>query len=157
MEMWQGFRSGHRRQTGVVDTLRESLRNHVERGHRLYWLEACGDDYLEELCTACSCLIAASYGEGFGLLLIAAARQKLPIIARDLSVFRELTGQHDFYFGGRSGIEFGAAMREMAIAEGKRGPATISGHAFPDLEGKRATTREGHRGASAWTGIEDGR
>jgi glycosyltransferase involved in cell wall biosynthesis len=43
-------------------------------------------------------LIAASEGEGFGLLLIEAARHGLPIIARDMPVFREVAGEHAFYF-----------------------------------------------------------
>ena len=43
-------------------------------------------------------LIAASYGEGFGLPLIEAAQHKLPNIARDIPVFREVAGDHAFYF-----------------------------------------------------------
>jgi len=45
-------------------------------------------------------LIAASEGEGFGLPLIEAAQHKLPIIARDIPVFREVAGEHAFYFRG---------------------------------------------------------
>ena len=45
-------------------------------------------------------MIAASEGEGFGLPLIEAAQHRLPIIARDLPVFREITGAHAFYFNG---------------------------------------------------------
>lgn len=42
--------------------------------------------------------MAASYGEGFGLPLIEAARHKLPIVARDIPVFREVAGNHAYYF-----------------------------------------------------------
>ena len=45
-------------------------------------------------------MIAASEGEGFGLPLIEAAQHKLPIIARDIPVFREVAGEHAYYFNG---------------------------------------------------------
>ncbi|MCE5360650.1 MAG: glycosyltransferase, partial [Acidithiobacillus sp.] len=74
------------------------LRTHPERSKRLFWLEGISDEYLEKAYAASSCLIAASYGEGFGLPLIEAAQHKLPILARDIPVFREVAGEHAFYF-----------------------------------------------------------
>jgi glycosyltransferase involved in cell wall biosynthesis len=44
--------------------------------------------------------IAASFGEGFGLPLIEAARHKLPILAREIPVFREVASNHASYFKG---------------------------------------------------------
>ena len=83
-----------------VETLVESLRHHAERGKRLFWLEGISDEYLEKIYSTSTCLIAASEGEGFGLPLIEAAQHKLPIIARDIPVFREVAGEHAFYFKG---------------------------------------------------------
>lgn len=74
------------------------LRNHAEGGKRMFWLECVSDEYLEKIYAASTCLIAASKGEGFGLPLIEAAKHKLPIIARDIPVFREVAGEHAFYF-----------------------------------------------------------
>ena len=74
------------------------LRNHAEMGKRLFWLEHISDKYLEKVYAASTCLIAASEGEGLGLPLIEAAQHKLPIIARDIPVFREVAGEHAFYF-----------------------------------------------------------
>ncbi|PKL06574.1 MAG: hypothetical protein CVV53_03585 [Spirochaetae bacterium HGW-Spirochaetae-9] len=76
----------------------ERLRRHEENGKRLFWLENASDEYLECIYAASTCLIAASEGEGFGLPLIEAAQHKLPIIARDLPVFREVAGDHAYYF-----------------------------------------------------------
>lgn len=76
----------------------ERLRSHPELNKRLFWLEGISDEYLEKVYAASTCLIAASYGEGFGLPLIEAAQHKLPIIARDIPVFREVAGEHAFYF-----------------------------------------------------------
>jgi glycosyltransferase involved in cell wall biosynthesis len=74
------------------------LQSHHERGKRLFWLNGPSDEYLEKIYAASSCLIAAAEGEGFGLPLIEAARHGLPIIARDIPVFREVAGEHAFYF-----------------------------------------------------------
>jgi glycosyltransferase involved in cell wall biosynthesis len=74
------------------------LRNHSEKNQRLFWLEGVSDEYLEMIYSASTCLIAASYGEGFGLPLIEAGRRKLPIIARDIRIFREVLSDHAFYF-----------------------------------------------------------
>lgn len=83
-----------------VDNLVDRLKNHSELGKRLFWLESISDEYLEKVYSASTCLIAASEGEGFGLPLIEAAQRKLPIIARDIPIFREVAGEHACYFSG---------------------------------------------------------
>ena len=82
----------------MVDRLVQRLRAHPETSKRLFWLEGISDEYLAKIYAASTCLMAASYGEGFGLPLIEAAQHQLPIIARDIPVFREVAGEHAFYF-----------------------------------------------------------
>lgn len=84
----------------MVEPLVNKLQRHAELGKRLFWLDGISDEYLEKVYAAADCLIAGSEGEGFGLPLIEAARHKLPIIARDLPVFREVAGPHAHYFSG---------------------------------------------------------
>lgn len=84
----------------MVDEVAARLDRHAELGKRVFWIEGASDEYLEKIYSAATCLIAASEGEGFGLPLIEAARQKLPVIARDLPVFREVAGTHAYYFHG---------------------------------------------------------
>lgn len=69
-------------------------------GKRLFWLEAIDDAFLRLLYQSCTCLIAASEGEGFGLPLVEAAQFDLPIIARDLPVFHEVAKDQAYYFKG---------------------------------------------------------
>jgi glycosyltransferase involved in cell wall biosynthesis/SAM-dependent methyltransferase len=88
------------KQGWLVDKLVSKLRQHSELNRRLFWLEGISDEYLEKIYAACTCLIAASEGEGFGLPLIEAAQHNKPIIARDMPVFREVAGEHAFYFRG---------------------------------------------------------
>ena len=76
------------------------LREHKESGKRLFWLEGVSDEYLELLYANSTCLIAASEGEGFCLPLIEAAQHKLPLIARDIPVFREVAREYAHYFNG---------------------------------------------------------
>jgi len=76
------------------------LGGHPELGRRLHWPQNVSDEYLDQIYAASTCLLAPSEGEGFGLPLIEAARHQLPIIARDLPVFREVAGDWAFYFSG---------------------------------------------------------
>lgn len=75
-----------------------TIRAHPELGKRLFWLQGVSDEYLEILYTTSTCLIAASYDEGFGLPLIEASHHNLPIVARDIPVFREVLGDSAYYF-----------------------------------------------------------
>ncbi|CAN7213031.1 glycosyltransferase [Variovorax paradoxus] len=96
----------------MVEALIERLRRHPQRGKRLFWLEGISDEYLERLYGTCACLLLASEGEGFGLPLIEAAIHKLPIIARNLPVFREVAADHAFYFDGTTGDELAVAVAQ---------------------------------------------
>jgi len=106
---------------GFVDRLRA----HPELGKRLVWLDDASDELLERAYEACTALIQASRGEGFGLPLVEAAKRGVPVIARDLPVFRELAGDHAFYFGDDSPAGLGNALREwLALKEKGTHPQT---------------------------------
>jgi glycosyltransferase involved in cell wall biosynthesis len=84
----------------LVEDLVAHLHSHPLRERHVFWLEGVDDAMLEQVYAACSCLLAASLDEGYGLPLIEAARHKLPILARDIAVFREVAGDHADYFSG---------------------------------------------------------
>ena len=84
----------------MVDELVERIKRRPEFGVHLLWAENVSDEFLDKIYSASTCLLAASEGEGFGLPLIEAAQHGLPIVARDLPVFREVAGDHAFYFKG---------------------------------------------------------
>lgn len=96
-EGWKSLPEDMRR---TLPEIVNRLQNHPELNKHLFWLEGISDEYLEKVYAASTCLIAASEGEGFGLPLIEAAQHKLPIIARDIPVFREVAGEHAYYFKG---------------------------------------------------------
>lgn len=111
------------KQGWMVESLVERLGNHHELGKRLFWLNGISDEYLEKVYAASICLIAASYGEGFGLPLIEAAQHKLPIIARDIPVFREVAGEHAYYFSAAQPSELAQALRDwLALYRAEKHP-----------------------------------
>ncbi|MGM0984657.1 MAG: glycosyltransferase [Pseudomonadota bacterium] len=81
-----------------IEPLARRLRDHAQRGERLFWAEDASDALLQRLYAQSDGLLAASLGEGFGLPLIEAARHGIPILARDIPVFREVAGEHADYF-----------------------------------------------------------
>ena len=84
----------------LVDELSRKLITHPELSKHLYWVQDAGDEGLQKLYTQSTCLIAASYGEGFGLPLIEAAQKGIPVIARDIPIFHEVAADSAYYFQG---------------------------------------------------------
>lgn len=72
--------------------------HHSELGRRFFLFNDLSDVQLNEIYGLSSCLLYFSKVEGFGLPLIEGAQHGLPIIVRDAPVFREICGEHAFYF-----------------------------------------------------------
>ena len=89
----------------LVDDVIARLREHGAEPSRLVWHENADDALLGASYAQADALIMASEGEGFGLPLIEAAQHGLPLIARDLPVFREIAGDAAHYFRGEDGAE----------------------------------------------------
>ena len=86
------------KQGWMMEDFAAQVRSHQKFGETLFWFEAISDEYLERVYAACTCLIAASEGEGFGLPVIEAMRHGIPVLARDIAVFREVGGDDAAYF-----------------------------------------------------------
>ncbi|MCX7823071.1 MAG: glycosyltransferase [Syntrophobacterales bacterium] len=101
-EGWKGLPDSMRR---TIPLIVRTIRSHPELGKRLFWLSGISDEYLSRVYKAVKCLIMASEAEGFGLPLIEAARHGVPIVARDIPIFREIAGNHAFYFPNNNSPE----------------------------------------------------
>jgi glycosyltransferase involved in cell wall biosynthesis len=123
-EGWKGLPDSHRR---TIPRIVERLRTHPERGRRLLWLAGIDDEELQQVYLASRCLLAPSEGEGFGLPLIEAARHGIPVLARDLPVFREVGGEAADYFNGLDGAALAGAVREWLARSAQGGPARTAG------------------------------
>jgi glycosyltransferase involved in cell wall biosynthesis len=110
----------------LVDALAKKLEEHPQREQRLFWLPGVSDEMLQQLYQGCAALLAPSEGEGFGLPLIEAAQHQLPIIARGIPVFREVAGEHAYYFEGKEPQALADAIEQwLALhAAGKAPPSS---------------------------------
>jgi len=99
----------------LVDPLIDRIKNHSELNKRLFWLQGINDDELEIIYKNSSCLIAASKEEGFGLPLVEAAKYKLPILTRDIPVFREICGENAYYFSSEDSNSLAKKISEWII------------------------------------------
>ena len=115
-EGWQSLPQEARRDIPETITW---IKKNSQLNNRLFMFQGISDEYLEKVYAASTCLIAASYGEGFGLPLIEAAQQGLPILARDIPVFREVAGEHAAYFKAGTPEELAAAIK-CWLADWKR-------------------------------------
>jgi glycosyltransferase involved in cell wall biosynthesis len=93
-------------------SLAARLRSHPEYGKRLLWIDAADDADLAAAYRESTALLAPSHGEGFGLPLVEAAAHGLPVLARDLPVFREVGGPGVDYFSGESPGQLQAAIED---------------------------------------------
>lgn len=103
----------------LVDPLIERITSHPELGRRLRWFEAVDDAVLAQIYRAGSAALLPSEGEGFGLPLVEAAHVGLPILARDLPVFREIGGAHARYFSGFDGRALADAIEDWLAAHAR--------------------------------------
>lgn len=104
------------RQGWLVDEVVARLKQHPEKGGRLLWLSNASDEVLLKFYERSDALILASEAEGYGLPLVEAARHGVPLIARDLPVFREVAGDGAFYFKGETGESLAEALKQwMAL------------------------------------------
>lgn len=112
--LWHGGHALHLiivgKQGWMVDELAQRLANHPEQASQLHWLQGVSDEYLSRLYESSAALIAASYDEGYGLPLIEAARHGCPVLARDISVFREVAEDNAQYFSAQTGPELAQAL-----------------------------------------------
>ena len=122
-EGWVGLPDAQRRD--IPEVVR-CLREHPYSGQRLFWLAGLSDEGLTYVYCHSSALLAASWGEGFGLPLIEAARHGLPLIVRDLPVFREVAGSQAYYFTAAEATELAAVLddwlAQYAVGQHPRPP-----------------------------------
>jgi len=119
-EGWKPLADADRR---TLPRVMARLSGHPELGRRLLWPSDVDDATLQRIYGTSACLIFASEGEGFGLPLIEAARHDLPLLVRDLPVFREVAGAAAAYFDGLDGDALARAVQDwLALRRDERHP-----------------------------------
>ena len=83
------------------EILIEKMNNHKEFGKKLIWENNCSDDKLEQIYSKSDLVVVPSFGEGFGFSIEEALARKIPVLARNLDVFKERSNLNlSFYEGG---------------------------------------------------------
>lgn len=101
----------------LMEPFRARLEAHAQYNRRLYWIHDANDDELDAIYRASTWLLAASWGEGYGLPLIEATLRNIPVIARDLPVFREVMGEQAQYFKAQQPSELADVLRNLLSLE----------------------------------------
>lgn len=100
------------------EQLVDRIKKHPLFSKNLIWLTGISDKALKEVYEKSDCLINPSYGEGFGLSLIEAAHNGLPIIARDIPIFREVLGDYGLFFTNDTSSSLEITIRNWLIRYG---------------------------------------
>jgi glycosyltransferase involved in cell wall biosynthesis len=103
----------------------EALRDHPERGRRLFWFSDLSDHELDHCYRHCRALLAPSLAEGFNLPIVEALSRGATVLASDLPVHREVGGNFAAYFPPTS------AERLADLVERLRSPGGLPGVADP--------------------------
>jgi glycosyltransferase involved in cell wall biosynthesis len=93
-----------------VEHLAQRIAEFSQHDDRLIWIQDCDDNQLAALYQRTSGLLAASYAEGFGLPIVEAARYGVPILARDLAVFREVAQAGATFFSAENADQLADAI-----------------------------------------------
>lgn len=109
------------KQGWMVEETIGAIMSSKELNKKLFWFNDASDEFLQELYRRCSAIVLASHGEGFGLPIIEAAKHNMPIIARDIEVFREVAQESATYFKGDNTKELCDTIQEwrLKLREGK--------------------------------------
>ena len=125
-EGWQSLPDCMRR---TIPQTMKMLREHPESNRKFYFFEKLSDELLRGVYSQTNCLIAASRDEGFGLPIIEASYFGVPVLAKDIPVFREVAGTAAEYFSGESAIDLAQGV-QLWIAKNAAGGT----HPLPKID-----------------------
>ena len=106
----------------VVDLESDACEGWVQRlfgrfnsNEHFFWLKKPAEEVLAEVYRASSCLLINSDNAALTLSLAEAGYNRLPLMVRDLPVFREVAGAGAFYFQGRESTDLVSALKDWII------------------------------------------
>lgn len=95
-----------------VEQLEKRIRNHPQLGKRMFFFEGINDASVNALYRDAFFVAFPTYDEGFGLPMIEAFERKIPVIASDCPVLREVGGELAVYFQTESVESFTTVFEE---------------------------------------------
>jgi glycosyltransferase involved in cell wall biosynthesis len=108
-----------------VEELVKKIVEHPENGRRLFWIEGAADKDVLSLLKHATALIQASIAEGFGLPIVEAGSQGIPLLLSDIAVFHEIAGEDATYFPVGDAKTLAALIERLVHRKDTRRPKAI--------------------------------
>jgi glycosyltransferase involved in cell wall biosynthesis len=121
-----------------VDKLAKRITRHPENGRRLFWLESASDGDVQCLLKRATALIQTSISEGFGLPLVEAGSQGIPLLLSDIPVFHEIAGDEATYFQIGNSEELASAIGNLVRSSEVKRPKAIKAMTWSESTAKLA-------------------
>jgi glycosyltransferase involved in cell wall biosynthesis len=97
--------------------LQKRMKNHIQCGRKFVWLDDVSDELLEELYASSAGFLATSRAEGFGLPIVESLAHGLPVLARDISVFKEIVCDGISFFSDDTAPALGLKLMNLTEAK----------------------------------------
>jgi glycosyltransferase involved in cell wall biosynthesis len=122
-----------------VDELVRRIEQHQENGRRLFWLEGATDGDVQCLLKGARALIQTSISEGFGLPLVEAGSQGVPLVLSDIPVFHEVAGEEAVYFPVGKSNSLASAINQLLRNTEMKRPEGIKAMTWRESSSKLAS------------------
>lgn len=83
----------------MCEAVADRIRQHPEINRRLFFSDGISDQELNQLYAGAKALVFPSFVEGFGLPIVEAFQHRIPVLASDTRIHREVAGDQAHYFG----------------------------------------------------------
>lgn len=113
-----------------VEALATEIEALQRREPRLRWYPDAGDVQLSQAYASHDALLLGSHAEGYGLPVAEARSVGLPLLLRDIPVFREAAGPRALFFGGPNQPSLASLLTSPGLA--KRLVPSVSGSTWAD-------------------------
>src|SRR6266550_1157261 len=98
----------------ISDQRKAQLTRLAANPQQIIFHNGISDDQYNQLLTNCMALVSASRAEGFGLPLLEAMVQGVPVACSDIPIFHEVAGDAGTYFDPNSSESFAHAIHTLA-------------------------------------------
>lgn len=126
----------------VVEKLEQRMRTHPQLRKKFFFIENPSDAEINILYGKATALVSASIAEGFGLPIVEATLRKVPVVASDIPVFREVGGEGVFYFSIESPLHLANTIKEVLALSPEQRQAMVSKIKTISWKESAAWTRE---------------
>ena len=122
-----------------VDELAKRIKQHRENGRRLFWLEGAVDVDVQCILKGAPALIQSSISEGFGLPVVEAGSQGVPLLLSDIPVFHEIAGEDATYFPVGKSEALSSAIGHLLRSKESKRPKSIKAMTWRESSAKLAS------------------